>query len=159
MPIEGLELECAVVVPVMPDAAFDHFVERFSTWWPSEYTWSGERLGSIDIDPRAGGRCTETSGDGFTLDFGRVLVVERPHRLILAWCIDPARVPVPDVERASTVSVSFSPCEAGSAEVTLHHSGFERHGDAGEGYRDAMASGRGWPFVLERYSVSVAPAR
>ena len=154
MSIEGLELECTAIVATSPEIAFRHFVERFGQWWPREYTWSRERLGSIGIGSRAGERCTETSRDGFTIDFGRTLAVDAPHRLSFAWCIDPTRVPIPDVDAAGIVTVEFSPHDVGSTRVRLAHAGFERHGDAGRGYRNAMASERGWPFILERYAAS-----
>lgn len=151
---DPIELECSVTVPVLPDVAFERFVDEFSRWWPPEYTWSQSKLEWIGIDPRVGGRCTERSQDEFTVDFGRVLAVKRPDSLSIAWCIDPLRVPIPDVDRASLVVIDFASSSFEDTKVRLRHSKFERHGHHGSEYRDTMASEFGWPYILIEYAAS-----
>ena len=77
-----------------------------------------------------------------------MLTCEPPQRLVFTWQISPDRTPQPDPERSSEVEVVFE--EAGNGtKVTVEHRAFERHGEEGEGYRDALASDLGWPYMLD----------
>ena len=154
MTAESTDLEHHVTVSASPDAAFHRFTERFGDWWPREYTWSRERLGRIGLEPEVGGRCTETSVDGFTIDFGLVLSIDPPKGFVFAWCIGPTRVPIPNPDDASVVSVDFTARDANATTVTLRHSSFDRHGEGGHGYRNDMAGEYGWPYILKAYADS-----
>jgi uncharacterized protein YndB with AHSA1/START domain len=145
-----------LTVAAPPDQAFSAFTEELGTWWPSEYTWSGDVLDTIAIEPREGGRCFERGPHGFECDWGRVLACERPRRLVFAWQISPRREPVPDPERASEVEVRFEPDGESGTRVELEHREFERHGDDAEGYRDALDSPQGWDYMLEGLSATRA---
>ncbi len=145
-----------LTVPLPVTEAFALFTERLGTWWPRDYTWSRETLQYIGLDPRAGGGCYEIGPHEFRNDWGRVLAWEPPHRLLLAWQIGPRREPEPDPAKASEVEVRFEVTDPGHTKVTLEHRGFERHGGEAAAYRDAMASAKGWPWILERYAEAVA---
>lgn len=75
---DPIELVCGIVVSAAPNDGFERFVDEFSTWWPTQYTWSQSGLDWIGLDPTNGGRCTERGVGGFEVDFGRVLAVQRP---------------------------------------------------------------------------------
>jgi uncharacterized protein YndB with AHSA1/START domain len=105
------------------------------------------------MNPKVGGALTEIGPHGFRCDFGRVLEAVPGETLRFTWQIGPHREPVPDAEKASQVLVEFKPAATeGHTLVTLTHSGFARHGEGAESYRDAMASPRGWPFILDAYA-------
>lgn len=150
---KNIELQCEITIPMTPIKAFEQFTQRMHTWWPSAYTWSHSDLDWIGLDPKVGGRCTERSVDGFVVDFGRVLEVQMPTRLVFAWCIDPNRVPIPNAHAASTVEVHFKE-EDHTTRVVLKHRHFERHEEGGQSYRDTMASEYGWPYLLGLYATS-----
>ncbi|NBC30609.1 MAG: ATPase, partial [Spirochaetes bacterium] len=78
-------------------------------------------------------------------------------RLVFRWHISARREPVPDPAKSSEVEVRF---EKGGAEtqVVLTHRGFERHGEDGSWYRDAMASDMGWPRILAALQSYATPA-
>ena len=140
-----------VTVSVEPETAFSAFVEEFNNWWPPEYTWSQDVLEGIGIEPKQGGFCYEIGPDGFRCDWGSVIEYKPSERLSFNWQISPNREPVPNPEKASRVSVTF---ERGSDDVThvkLEHSQFHKHGDGAGGYRDAMASEYGWPYILNKF--------
>jgi uncharacterized protein YndB with AHSA1/START domain len=141
-------IQHTVEVPLPPERAFARFVEQLGEWWPAEYTWSQDVLEAIGIEPRAGGMCFERGPHGFRCDWGRVVAFEPPERLVFTWQIGPSREPVPDDRRASEVELRFD----GATRVQLEHRGFERHGDAAEAYRAALASDQGWPYILVRYA-------
>jgi uncharacterized protein YndB with AHSA1/START domain len=140
-----------VEVPVPPARAFAVFAEQLGSWWPPEYSWSGEVLEEIGIEPREGGLCFERGPHGFRCDWGRVLAWEPPDRLDLAWQISPRREPVPDPSKASVVEVRFEATGGGTA-VSLEHRAFERHGEEGASYEEMLGSPQGWPFLLERFA-------
>jgi uncharacterized protein YndB with AHSA1/START domain len=146
----------AVTVQGPPERAFVAFAEGFAGWWPREYTWSQEVLDTIAIEPRRDGRCFERGPHGFECDWGRVLAWEPPHRIAFTWQIGPNREPVPNPARAGEVEIRFLAEGAAGTRVELEHRGFARHGEAGEGYREAMGSEMGWPLVLDRFAESLA---
>lgn len=132
--------------------AFDVFVNRLDEWWPPEYTWSGEVLEEIAIEPFEGGRCFERGPHGFTCDWGRVLVWEPPRRLVFTWQIAPTRVPQPNPDLASEVEVRFEPERNETCRIELDHRGFERQGNGALEYREGMNSAEGWTWMLERFA-------
>jgi uncharacterized protein YndB with AHSA1/START domain len=143
------------ILPVSADKAFELFVNQFDSWWPKEYTWSADGLETIAIEPKVGGRCYEQGPHGFECDWGRVLVHDPPKRLLFTWQISPNRVPQPNPENASEVEVTFKEEENGQTDITFIHRHFEKHGEGAEGYREAMGSSMGWPYILERYREAV----
>lgn len=144
-------IEEQVTVPVAPEEAFRTFTDQFGTWWPPAYTWAGEVLEEIAIEPGEGGRCFERGPRGFECDWGRVLVWEPPSRLTFSWQIAADRVPQPNPERASEVDVRFEEVTKESTRVSLVHRAWERHGNDARGYRNALGSERGWSFILDQY--------
>lgn len=144
-------LRSEISVPVSPARAFSSFVQEISEWWPSAYTWSGPVLERMVIEGKAGGACYEIGPRGFRCDWGRVRNFDEPDRLLFLWQISARRVPLPDPAQASEVEVSFSLAGTGT-RVLLEHRGFSRHGADGEWYRDAMASDRGWPLILDQFA-------
>lgn len=145
-----------LTVPLSVGRAFAAFVEGLGAWWPGEYTWSADVLELIAIEPRVGGRCFERGPHDFECDWGRVLVYERPYRIVFTWQISPDRQPVPDPARAGEIDVQFEEEEPSVTEVHFEHRGFERHGPEGAAYRDALAAAEGWPYILERYAAYAA---
>lgn len=149
----------AIAIRAPAEEAFHRFVADLAMWWPVEYTWSRDVLETIEIEPRQGGRCFERGPHGFMCDWGRVLEYDAPRRLRFLWQIGPTRVPVPDPERASEVDVRFEREGEASTRVRLEHRHFERHGDEGDSYRDAMASQQGWPYILDNFAASFSSRR
>jgi uncharacterized protein YndB with AHSA1/START domain len=146
--------ETALLDAGCPDA-FRLMTTDLGRWWPADYTWSGDALEDIRIDPRVGGRCLEVDTDGTERVWGTVTECEPGRRLAFSWQIDPDRSPQPDPERASVVRMSWEPAGEG-CRVHLVHEEFDRHrGDAGA-YHDGMASDRGWPLLLRRYAAACA---
>lgn len=131
--------------------AYDMFLSGLPTWWPKAYTWAGESLELIAIEPREGGRCFERGPNHFECDWGRVLVCDEHHRLVFTWQISPTRVPVPDASQASEVEVRFTPAGPDTTQVDLEHRFFERYGEGAHAYRQAMDSPEGWTAILERF--------
>lgn len=141
-----------IELPISQQQVFKHFTQGFGSWWPAEYTWAGEVLEEIAIEPQAGGRCFERGPHGFELDWGRVLAWEPPQRLVFTWQISPQRVPVPDPRQASQVEVLFELLDQDHTRIMLVHKGFERYGKGADDYHQGMASPQGWPYILQRFA-------
>ena len=137
-------------VPLPPKKAFHHFVYDLNEWWPKEYTWSGENLKEIKIMAKINGLCTETGPFGFRCDWGRVIEFQENKLIAFTWQISPQRIPEPDPNKASLVTVQFTE-QDGQAFIQFNHSRFENHGDGAEEYSHAMNSEQGWGYILGRY--------
>jgi uncharacterized protein YndB with AHSA1/START domain len=144
----------SVTVGVSVEQAFAAFAD-LARWWPREYTWAGDTLEGIGIEPREGGFCFERGPHGFTCHWGRVLAWDPPARLVLTWQIAPDRAPEPNPAKASEVEVRFDPAGPTGTRVDLEHRAFPRQGEAGDPYRQALASPQGWPLILARYAATL----
>lgn len=148
-------IRCDIRLDSPPARVFSLLTDDLLSWWPRAYTWSGDVLETIAIEPRIGGRCFERGPHGFHLDWGRVLVCDRPRRLVFTWQIGAQRVPEPDPARASEVAIELAGDGDGGSVVTLEHRGFACHGVDAARYRDMMAGPRGWPFLIDRLAAAV----
>lgn len=130
--------------------AFALFTGRMTDWWPSDrFTFGPGRSHEVLIEPRVGGRFYERYRDLEEFTIGRVVVWEPPARIAFTW-------QSPSWPAPTQVSVQFVPEEPSITRVEVEHSGWERLGAAGQGYRDGYANG--WPAVLSSYAVVAGPA-
>jgi uncharacterized protein YndB with AHSA1/START domain len=130
--------------------AFEKFVNQFNDWWPKEYTWSGQKLKSIQIEAKVNGKCFEIGPHDFRCDWGRVLEIEKPNRIVFTWQISPARVPEPDPSKGSEIEILFRK-EGDKTVIQFEHKKFPNHGDGWEKYLESLNSEQGWPFILGKY--------
>lgn len=139
-------------VDIPPEEAFRLFVDQFADWYPRAYTWAGEKLATIEIGSHEGARCFERGPHHFEVDWGRVLAYQPPEQLVFTWQISYNREPIPDPAQAGEVEVRFIALdEHQSTKVKLEHRKFEQHGEDGAQYRGALASAKGWPFILNQF--------
>jgi len=138
------------------EKAFQVFTGRIGAWWPAAHHIGAAPLADVVMEPRAGGRWYEKGTDGKECDWGRVLVWEPPHRIVLAWGLQPDWTYSPDAARASEVSVEFFAEGAAATRVELEHRLLERHGADYEKLRAGVDSPDGWPGILARYAETAA---
>jgi uncharacterized protein YndB with AHSA1/START domain len=129
----------SVTVPLPVEEAFDLFTERIGSWWTMRtHSLGGEQAQTAVLEGKVDGRLYERQADGTEADWGRVIVFEPPHRLVLAW----------DLKAGTEVEVRFTR-DAESTRVDLEHRGWERLGEeADQWFRSYEA---GWPTVLNGY--------
>jgi uncharacterized protein YndB with AHSA1/START domain len=137
-------------VPLRPDRAFALFTREIGKWWPRVYTFSGERLTGVGIEPVAGGRWFECDDLGREIAWGDVRAFEPAQRLALTWAIS-ARRTLESPRHASEIEIEFIEEDNGHTRVELEHRQFARQLD-GEQIRAGMASPMGWPFILQQYA-------
>ena len=141
----------SVLVPLEPASAFELFTERFGDWWPKDsHHILEDTAADAVLEPREGGRWYERSQSGEECDWGRVLALDPPRRILLAWQLTPEWKFDPDPAKATEVEVLFSAEEDGT-RVTLEHRGFEVHGERGAEMKKAVSGQGGWAQLMELY--------
>jgi uncharacterized protein YndB with AHSA1/START domain len=133
----------SIVVPLPVEAAFRLFTEQVGHWWPLEtHSVFGEEAVSCILEGKVGGRFYEVHKDRRQSDWGKILVWEPPHRLMLSF--HPGRAP----DSAQEVEITFRE-EGTGTRLTLTHRDWERLGERGQTMRDNYDSG--WDSVLGKY--------
>ena len=101
---------------------FEVFVSTIGAWWPVQpYSTGGERARDVTVEPHQDGRVYETWDDGTTLDWGRLLVWEPPHRLAMTWTSTPA---------PTEVELTFTVLGPALTRVAVEHRGWEALSEA-----------------------------
>jgi uncharacterized protein YndB with AHSA1/START domain len=98
-----------ISVNASPERAFHVFTAGYDTWWPRSHHIGKSPMKKAIIEGKAGGRCYTEQQDGTECDWGRVLVWEPPHRLVIAWQITHEWGYQPDLAQSSEVEVRFTP--------------------------------------------------
>jgi len=144
----------SVRVKATPQRAFDAFTTGMGKWWPKEHSLNkNSPQQDVIIEPRIGGRWYERRQDGSTCEWGRVLIWERPHRVVLAWQINGDWTYDSDFE--TEVEVRFV-ADGNGTRVELEHRNLERFGDKAEQVRAAFDSPEGWNGGLQLFAKALA---
>lgn len=153
----------SISVQATPTRAFEFFTADMSRWWPPVGSVSPSRspihhdYPAVEAVPVvelcAGGRWYEHATDGGECDWGRVLVWERPERLVLAWQIgekwhfDPALL--------TEVEIRFDAQSPKITQVHIEHRLLERYGAAADVAHSSLASSSGWDGLLKIYAAAL----
>lgn len=148
--IEPVRKQITVQAP--PEQAFEVFTGRMTRWWNRDYKIGAEALAAVVVEPHEGGRWYERGEQGGECDWGRVLVWDPPHRVVLTWQISPEWKFDPDLR--TEVEVRFDATGTGTTAVALEHRGLESFGAAGEAMRGVFDSAGGWAGLLQRFSAA-----
>jgi uncharacterized protein YndB with AHSA1/START domain len=144
-----------ISVSASVERAFRVFTAEFDTWWPRSHHIGKSPMKKAIVEGKAGGRCYTEQEDGTESDWGRVLVWEPPHRIVLAWQVTPEWGYQPDLAQSSEVEIRFSPVAGGGTRVDLEHRHFERHGSGAPTMRTAVDSPNGWTGVMQLFAERV----
>jgi uncharacterized protein YndB with AHSA1/START domain len=144
--IEPLRL--SVEVACSPAHAFATWTERIALWWPRTHTTSGHPDARVIFEPRPGGRIFERTPAGLEIDWGEVVAWEPPSRLAYLWHIRADRADATDVE------IRFVDRGDGGTRVEIAHSGWQRLGARGPGWRERNVAG--WSGVLPHFATACA---
>jgi uncharacterized protein YndB with AHSA1/START domain len=152
----ALSVKKTVLVDAPQAHAFAVFTERHGAWWPL----ASHHIGKVEaetaiLEPRAGGRWFERGTDGSECDWGRVLVWEPPHRLVLSWEITAEWQHDPEFK--TEVEVRFVAVGPHSTRVELEHRNLDRFGDKAEGMRSGLGDDKGgWGHLLQIFAAAAA---
>jgi Activator of Hsp90 ATPase homolog 1-like protein len=151
----GMLVNRSITVAAPVERAFGVFTDQFDAWWPRTHHIGDAEMDVAVLEPWRGGRWYEKGVDGSECDWGRVLIWEPPHRLMVSWQIDVNWKHEPDPTTASEIEVRFTPEGPSQTRVELEHRAFERHGDDGKTIHDAVGGEGGWGALLERYAAAL----
>jgi hypothetical protein len=150
-PLQRPPIRQATTVRSGVQHTFDVFVGTLDQWWPLRTHSRGQqRVTTVTVERRAGGRVYETWDDGQTRTWGTLLAWEPPARFVLTWDIVQPRV--------TEVELTFRELAPTLTRVQVEHRGWEQLSDAdlaaiGE-KRDSYDSG--WAMILRRFSEAVS---
>src|SRR4051812_39658455 len=151
----ALAVQRTVTVKAPPERAFSVFTEGMGQWWPLATHHIGTAAPvDVVVEPRAGGRWFERAEDGSECDWGRVLVWEPPHRLVLVgqltadYAFDRALTPEGEGR--------FEPPDGDATRVQLEHRGLEAYADRTAEMRGTFGSDSGWAGLLRRFAGAAA---
>lgn len=144
--MEYITKKIEIILPA--DRLFALFIDEFNEWWPKAYTWSQDRLEDIFITPKVNGFCTEIGPNNFRIDWGTVTAFEKGKQLSFRWQIGPTRDPIPNVDKASLVTLKFEQLSDSKTQLHLKHTEFQNHGKNYSEYRKALDSSDGWDHIL-----------
>jgi uncharacterized protein YndB with AHSA1/START domain len=145
-----LAVRKTIVVNAPQEHTFLVFTEKHGGWWPLASHHIGAQAAQTAIlEPRAGGRWYERGVDGSECDWGRVLVWDPPHRLVLSWEIGADWKHDPTF--STEVEVRFIAEGPRTTRVELEHRDLERFGDKAQTMRSAFDSEGGWTGILQRF--------
>ena len=149
---QPLSITATTTVEVPIDEAFRFFTEEISAWWNPDHHIIEAPLSHMVFEPFVGGNVYDVGTDGSECRWSRVLVYDRPYRVVFSWDIGPTWQLEADPANASEVEVTFTEEGAGSTRVDLVHRHLDRHGPGWEPLAGAVDSDGGWPLYLSRYA-------
>ena len=149
-------LHGSITVNAPIDRAFHAFTSSLDGWWPREYHIGPVDMAEAILEAGQGGRWYERGVDGSECDWGRVLVWEPPHRLVVTWQINGRWQYDPDPAHASEVEVHFTAIAADRTSVQLEHRYIERLVEAEALVDGIEQQGGGWNSLLQRFAQMLA---
>jgi uncharacterized protein YndB with AHSA1/START domain len=150
MTVTEASVRKSVEVAAPVEKAFRVFTEGFDMWWSRDHHIGEAELKEAVLEGRPGGRWYERGVDGSECEWGKVLVWEPPHRLVLAWQIG-AQWHF-DADLVTEVEVRFDPVGPDRTRVELEHRDLDRYGDTQEQMRASLDSEGGWQGLLEAFA-------
>ena len=143
-----LRKQITVEVPI--DKAFRVFTEGFDNWWPRTHHIGKPAMKQAVMEMKQGGRWYEIGVDGSTCEWGKVLKVDPPTRLLLSWQIDANFQAAPNLE--TEVEVTFLSEGPNRTLVTLLHKHLDRFGADYEKIMGSIGSDGGWLGLMKVFA-------
>ena len=152
MQTADLTIRKTVTVEAPQERAFDVFTAGFDSWWPRGHHIGEADMAEAVIECHEGGRAYERGVDGSECDWGRVLVFDRPNRIVVSWQIGSDWKYDPDESHASEYEARFIAESPARTRVEFEHRNIERHGAGAAKIAEAVGSSEGgWGGLLELF--------
>jgi uncharacterized protein YndB with AHSA1/START domain len=145
----------SIHVNTTPERAFKVFTGDMTRWWKPEHHIGTAPFKEVVLEPRVGGRWHEVASDGAECEWGKVLVWEPPHRVVLAWQLTGEWKY--DADFVTEVEVRFI-ADGGRTRVELEHRNLERYGTKSDEVRAAFDLPDGWNGSLVAFAAIVNAA-
>jgi len=152
---QAMPVQKSILVHAPASHAFKMLTDRLDSWWPRSHHIGDSDSFEARLEPRVGGRWYERGARGKECDWGRVLVWEPPHRIVLSWDISAEWRYDQDLQ--TEVEIRLIETSAGT-RVELEHRQLERYGDKVEAMRNMFDSPAGWTGVLASLANAADPS-
>ena len=140
-----------LTIEVPQERAFEVFTAGFDSWWPrTHHTGAGDLVQAV-MEPREGGRWYAISTVGEE-EWGRVLVWDPPHRVVLDWQINADFVSDPGMH--TEVEARFHAEGPNRTRLEFQHRDLDRFGERAAHMRDVFDSDGGWTGILGMYAAA-----
>ena len=147
----GLTVQKTLLVNSSQERAFKVFTELFGSWWPLVTHHIGaDPAQTAIIEPKVQGRWFERAANGAETDWGRVLVWDPPHRVVLSWDIGTDWKY--DATLGTEVEVRFVPEGPEATRVEFEHRRLERYGAQAKTMQEIFSRETGWPSILGNFT-------
>jgi uncharacterized protein YndB with AHSA1/START domain len=130
--------------------AFQAFTEQLDQWWPRSHHIGKSEMKEAVLEARQGGRWYEIGVDGTECNWGKVLVWNPPHRLVLAWQVTAEWQYDPNL--VTEVEVNFIAKGPELTSLTLEHRNLEVFGISAQEMWSAFDSESGWTGMLKSFA-------
>ena len=130
--------------------AFEAFTEQMDLWWPRAHHIGKSEMKAAVLETKPGGRWYEVGVDGTECNWGKVLVWNPPHKLVLAWQITADWRYDPNF--LTEVEVNFIEKGPKLTNCTLEHRNLEKFGGKAEEIWSAFDSEAGWTATLKSFA-------
>ena len=130
--------------------AFQAFTEQMDLWWPRMHHIGNSEMKEAVLETKQGGRWYEVGVDGTECNWGKVLVWNPPHKLVLAWQITADWQYDPNF--LTEVEVNFIEKGAKLTSVILEHRNIEKYGIKAQEIWSAFDSEGGWTGMLKTFA-------
>jgi uncharacterized protein YndB with AHSA1/START domain len=144
------------VVNVSQAEAFAIFTEDVGQWWPLATHHVGEGTPATAVlEPFVTGRWFERALDATEHDWGTVLAIEPPSRLVIAWLATHIN---PRALEASEVEILFVPLGPDMICVQVEHRHLDRYGDSSKKMYSILDGDDGWDLILRHFAAACTVA-
>jgi uncharacterized protein YndB with AHSA1/START domain len=151
-----LTVRKSITVEAPQERAFEVFTAGFDRWWPRSHHIGDAEMAEGILECREGGRFYERGVDGSECEWGRVLVFDRPSRIVVSWQIGCDWKYDPDTERGSEFEVRFIAQGESQTLVEFEHRNIERHGEGAREVYESVGGEGGWGGLLEMFAKEAA---
>lgn len=138
--------------------AFQAFTEM-DLWWPRSHHIGKAEMKEPVLETKPGGRWYEIGVDGTECNWGKVLVWNPPHKIVLAWQITAEWKYDPNF--LTEVEANFIEKGPNLTSFTLEHRNIEKFGTKAQEMWSAFDSEEGWTGMLKSFTTiaeTTAPA-
>jgi uncharacterized protein YndB with AHSA1/START domain len=139
-----------LVINASQRRAFQAFTEQMDLWWPRAHHIGKSEMKEAILETKPGGRWYEVGVDGTECNWGKVLVWNPPHKLVLAWQITAEWQYDPDF--LTEVEVNFIEKGPKLTSFTLEHRNIEKFGAQAQEIWSAFDSEGGWTGMLKSFA-------
>lgn len=144
------EIRKEITVAVPQSKAYEVFTTKMSKWWPRKNSIGTSPIKDIALESRIGGRWYEIGEDGAECEWGKVLEIDAPNRIVLSWQINGAWKF--DPEFITELEITFVPVGEQQTRVELTHRNLDRYGEQTAQIHSIFASDQGWIDTLRSFA-------